>query len=207
MDARQKEYTTHTLMSRRDFLAAGAAGGAALTALSSGMAVPQAAAQAAAKPPKAGGTLIWGMESEIGPLDIQAIGGWVTWRVRRLLYEPLVTHDLTTEGTLSPPIVPALANSWEVSPDGRVYTFHLREKVKFHDGTPFDANAVKFNLDRALDDKSPYFHSQLSVFQKRYIYQYVESYQVLDPLTIQITNRALSRIFSSRLPSWAMRRL
>jgi anaerobic selenocysteine-containing dehydrogenase len=48
------------LMSRRDFLAAGAAGGAALTALSSGMAVPQAAAQAAAKPPKAGGTLIWG---------------------------------------------------------------------------------------------------------------------------------------------------
>jgi peptide/nickel transport system substrate-binding protein len=129
------------------------------------------------------------MESEIGPLDVQAIGGWVTWRVRRLIYEPLVTHDLTTEGTLSPPIVPALAKAWEVSPDGRVYTFQLRENVKFHDGTPFDAHAVKFNLDRALDDKSPYFHSQLSVFQKRYIYQYVESYQVLDPLTIQITNR------------------
>lgn len=176
-------------MSRRDFLTAGVAGGAGLYALSSGMAARQAAAQAPSKLPKAGGTLIWGMESEIGPLDVQAIGGWVTWRVRRLIYEPLVTHDLTTEGTLSPPIVPALATSWTVSPDGRVYTFHLREQVKFHDGTPFNADAVKFNLDRALDEKSPYFHTQLSVFQKRYIYQYTESYQVLDPLTIQITNR------------------
>jgi peptide/nickel transport system substrate-binding protein len=175
-------------MSRRDFLAAGTVGGAALAAATSGLAVPQAMAQAAAKSPKAGGTLIWGMESEIGPLDIQAIGGWVTWRVRRLIYEPLVTHDLTTEGTLSPPIIPALAKSWEVSSDGRVYTFHLRENVKFHDGTPFDAQAVKFNLDRALDAQFPYFHTQLSIFQKRYIYQYIESYQVLDPLTIQLTN-------------------
>ncbi len=177
------------LMSRRSFLQAGVAGGAGLCALSSGLAARKAEAQAAAKPPKSGGTLIWGMESEIGPLDVQAVGGWVTWRVRRLLYEPLVTHDLTKEGTHSPPIVPALATSWEVSPDGRVYTFHLRENVKFHDGTPFNAEAVKVNLDRALDEKAPHFYSQLSIFQKRYIYQYTESYKVLDPLTIQITNR------------------
>jgi peptide/nickel transport system substrate-binding protein len=176
-------------MSRRDFLHAGMAGGAGLYALAAGMAARQAEAQAAPKPPKSGGTLIWGMESEIGPLDVQAVGGWVTWRVRRQIYEPLVTHDLTKEGTLSPAIVPALATSWEVSPDGRVYTFHLRQNVKFHDGTPFNAEAVKVNLDRALDEKSPYFNSQLSIAQKRYIYQYIESYQVLDPFTIQLTNR------------------
>jgi ABC-type transport system substrate-binding protein len=45
-------------------------------------------------------------------------------------------------------IVPDLAESWSVSPDGKLWTFKLRQGVKFHDGTPFDAAAVKFNLDR-----------------------------------------------------------
>lgn len=43
---------------------------------------------------------------------------------------------------------PQLATHWEISPDGLTYTFHLRDGVKFHDGTPFDAAAVKFNFDR-----------------------------------------------------------
>ena len=42
----------------------------------------------------------------------------------------------------------ALAESWEVSPDGTAYTFKLKQGVKFHDGTPFNAQAVKHNLDR-----------------------------------------------------------
>lgn len=44
--------------------------------------------------------------------------------------------------------VGGLAERWEVSPDGRQYTFYLRSDAKFHDGTPFNAEAVKFNLDR-----------------------------------------------------------
>ena len=47
--------------------------------------------------------------------------------------------------------LPGLAQSFEVSEDERVYTFQLREDVKFHDGLPFDAAAVKFSLDRAWD--------------------------------------------------------
>jgi peptide/nickel transport system substrate-binding protein len=47
--------------------------------------------------------------------------------------------------------VPGLATRWEVSPDGRIYTFTLQQGVKFHDGTPFDAEAVRFNLDRIND--------------------------------------------------------
>lgn len=47
--------------------------------------------------------------------------------------------------------VPGLALSWEVSPDGLAYTFTLRKDVKFHDGTPFNAQAVKDNLDRIVD--------------------------------------------------------
>lgn len=45
-------------------------------------------------------------------------------------------------------VVPELAESWAVSADGKVWTFNLRKGVKFHDGTPFDAASVKFNLDR-----------------------------------------------------------
>jgi len=44
--------------------------------------------------------------------------------------------------------VPGLAERWEISDDGLIYTFHLRQDVVFHDGTPFNAGAVRFNLER-----------------------------------------------------------
>jgi peptide/nickel transport system substrate-binding protein len=46
---------------------------------------------------------------------------------------------------------PGLATSWDVSPDATSYTFHLRQDVKFHDGTAFDANAVKVTFDHIVD--------------------------------------------------------
>jgi ABC-type transport system substrate-binding protein len=57
--------------------------------------------------------------------------------------------DLDQEGEPQP----GLATSWETSEDGKVFTLQLREGVTFHDGTPFDAEAVKFNLDRIRDPK------------------------------------------------------
>ena len=60
----------------------------------------------------------------------------------RLIYDSLVYLDPTGQAT------PWLARSWSVSPDGRTYTFRLREDVTFSDGTPFDAAAVQANLDR-----------------------------------------------------------
>ena len=59
-----------------------------------------------------------------------------------LLYEPLVRYG--PDGTIQP----ALATSWTISPDGRTFTFHLRPQVTFHDGTPCDAMAIKWNFDR-----------------------------------------------------------
>ena len=47
-------------------------------------------------------------------------------------------------------VLPQLAESWDISPDGLTYTFHLRRKVRFHDGKSFDAATAKFALDRAL---------------------------------------------------------
>lgn len=50
---------------------------------------------------------------------------------------------------------PSLATSWSVSPDGKTWTFKLRPGVKFHDGTDFNAEAVKFNVERWWDAKNP----------------------------------------------------
>ncbi len=50
---------------------------------------------------------------------------------------------------------PELATSWDVAPDGKSITFKLRQGVKFHDGTDFNADAVKFNYDPLLPPKSP----------------------------------------------------
>lgn len=72
------------------------------------------------------------------------------------VYDTLVYQD-PDSGTF----VPGLAERWEISADGLTYTFHLRQGVKFHDGTSFDAEAVRFNLDRIT---SPDLASQKALF-------------------------------------------
>lgn len=61
-----------------------------------------------------------------------------------LVYDTLVMIDKESN------IAPGLAESWDVSPDFKTYIFNLRKGVKFHDGTPFTAHAVKFSFDRIL---------------------------------------------------------
>jgi len=75
--------------------------------------------------------------------------------------------------------VPGLAESWEISDDGRVYTFFLRQDVAFHDGTTFDAESVKFNLDRITN---PNLASQKASFMLG-PYDRVE---VIDEYTVRI---------------------
>ena len=72
------------------------------------------------------------------------------------VYDTLVYQD-----PVSGKFVPGLAQSWKISEDGKTYTFVLRRDVKFHDGTPFNAAAVKVNLDRIAN---PATKSQKAVF-------------------------------------------
>ena len=88
-----------------------------------------------AETPREGGTLVYGLETEPGALDPHIFGPWATARVVMHIFDALVTFDTTT-GSARPPIVGQLAKSWDISPDGKVYTFHLQQGVKFHDGTP-----------------------------------------------------------------------
>jgi peptide/nickel transport system substrate-binding protein len=64
------------------------------------------------------------------------------------VYDTLIYQNV--DGSL----VAGLAERWEVSGDGLVYTFYLRHDVKFHDGTPFDAQAVQFNLNRIVSPET-----------------------------------------------------
>lgn len=61
------------------------------------------------------------------------------------VYETLLTYEPD-----STELAPSLAKSWETSPDGKTYTFHLQEGVTFHDGTPMDSEAVKSSFERAI---------------------------------------------------------
>ncbi len=76
-------------------------------------------------------------------------------------------------------VVPGLAESWEISEDGLVYTFHLRSGVTFHDGTTMDAEDVKFSLDRARAEDST--NAQKALFAS------ISDVTVIDPLTVQVT--------------------
>jgi peptide/nickel transport system substrate-binding protein len=76
-----------------------------------------------------------------------------TLSVRYNIYDSLVTWNKDWE------IVPQVATSWESSEDGLTWTFHLRDDVKFHDGTPLNAAAVKWSMERQLDPEGPYVGS------------------------------------------------
>lgn len=92
---------------------------------------------------EAGGTFVFAGSDEPKLLDPAFASDGETFRVARQIFEGLVG---TEPGTADP--APLLATEWENSDDGLEYTFTLRDDVKFHDGTDFDAEAVCFNFDR-----------------------------------------------------------
>lgn len=87
--------------------------------------------------------------------------------------------------------VPQLALSYEASKDGLVYTFKLRPNVKFHDGTTFDANAVKINFDRVLDPKS--------TLSRKTFFNFIDRVEVVDPSTVRFVLKKPMSAFIARL--------
>ncbi|KEK22125.1 staphylopine-dependent metal ABC transporter substrate-binding lipoprotein [Bacillus gaemokensis] len=88
-----------------------------------------------------------------------------------MVYESLVEN--TADG-----IKPLLAESWEISKDSKVYTFHLRKDVVFHDGEPFSAEAVKQNIDAVQKNKEK--HSWIKLSTK------IVSCNVIDTHTVEL---------------------
>jgi peptide/nickel transport system substrate-binding protein len=96
------------------------------------------------------GTLVFARGGDSVTLDAAASADGESGRAVAQLFDGLVAFR---GGSTEP--VPALAESWEVSEDGRTYTFRLREGVRFHDGTPCDAGAVQWNFERWADPGHP----------------------------------------------------
>lgn len=105
------------------------------------------------------------------------------------IYEPLLRFK--TDNT---EVEPCLAEKWDVSDDGLVYTFYLRKGVKFHDGTPFNAEAVKFNFDRqAPENMLPNMSYAPLVLGD------IENIEVVDEYTIRITLQQPSTPFLNNM--------
>jgi ABC-type transport system substrate-binding protein len=102
-----------------------------------------------AQDPVRGGTLTIAYTSTSPHIDIQGTNQGSLSESAHYMFETL--FDRSAEGTLEP----LLATGFEVSADGLVYTFPLRQGVTFHDGTPFDAEAVKYNLERKIELRLP----------------------------------------------------
>jgi peptide/nickel transport system substrate-binding protein len=96
---------------------------------------------------KRGGTLRLAAHGPPSMFDIYASGTIANVGAQAPMYDLLVRQDPRDPKL---PIIPSLATSWDISPDGMTYTFHLRKGVKFHDGTDFTAADVKATFDRIV---------------------------------------------------------
>lgn len=125
--------------------------------------------------PVQGGTLVVVTGHEPQTLDHHLATGVYDAYMTYMVAEGLVT--LNKDGTISP----ALAISW-TQPDPQTYDFELRQGVTFHDGTPFNAEAVKYNFDRLFDEatQSPRASSRLGM---------VESVEVVDEYHVRIRTK------------------
>ncbi len=114
------------------------------------------------------------MDQEPASIDGQIDPFTSTWLFDSFVTDPLVI--LTPDGKY----VPGLATSWDVSPDAKIWTLKLKDGVTFQDGTKFDAEAVKYNLERIADPKTA------SAQIKNDLGPYT-NVEVVDPLTVRIT--------------------
>ncbi|MBI9083636.1 MAG: ABC transporter substrate-binding protein [Desulfobacterales bacterium] len=107
---------------------------------------------AVAASPKSGGTLVFGRGGDSVGLDAAYETDGNSFMICDNIFEALVAY--ADESTA---LEPGLAKSWDISADGKTYTFHLRKGVKFHDGTPFNADAVVFSIGRMMKDRKVKF--------------------------------------------------
>jgi peptide/nickel transport system substrate-binding protein len=141
----------------------------------------------------AAGSVIIGMQLEPPILDPTANpAAAISQALYGNLYEGLV--QFAADGS----VAPALAESWEISPGGTVYTFHLRQGVRFHDGRPFDASTALFSLKRGLAPDS--------VNPQKSRLRAVERIEAVDTYTLRLwlSHRAASLLQSLAWGSWVM---
>ncbi|MFT5532424.1 MAG: peptide/nickel transport system substrate-binding protein [Burkholderiaceae bacterium] len=115
------------------------------------------------------------------------------------IYDPLVAWE-SNIGTRPGKLIAGLASSWKVDPkDSKKWTFTLRKGALFHDGSEFKADAVIWNLDKVLNDKSPQYDAKQSA-QVRPRIPSIATYAKVDEYTVEITTKTIDALFPYQLP-------
>ncbi|MFH2219045.1 MAG: ABC transporter substrate-binding protein [Pseudomonadota bacterium] len=117
--------------------------------------VQEKAVEAQNPAPAKGKVLVFGRGGDSVGLDPAYETDGNSFMICDNVFEALVAYaDESTS------LEPGLAESWDISPDGKTYTFHLRKGVIFHDGTAFNADAVVFSIGRMMKERNVKFHGQ-----------------------------------------------
>lgn len=137
------------------------------------------------------------LEAEPTTLDAAQCTDYNTVRALAEMYDQLVRFD---DGSMD--LVPGLAESWDISDDGTVYTFHLRQGVKFHDGTDFNAEAAKYNIDRQIDPSHEAYGTAIAEYgYADFTFGMIDTVEVVDDSTLTIT---LTESYAPFLANMAM---
>jgi peptide/nickel transport system substrate-binding protein len=131
---------------------------------------------ATSKPASSGGTLNYALEDDPLNLDPLLSSAFIDRHVHYQMYDSLVRIDPSGK------ITPWLAESWDISPDsGKTVTLNLRKDVTYHDGTRFDADSARWNLERYRTTEGSLRKGELAP---------VDSVEVVDASTLRLTLKA-----------------
>src|SRR2546428_1644590 len=124
--------------------------------------------------PKYGGTLRYGILSAPAHFDVHQSGTVSNMAAQGPMYDNLIRRDPRDGQT----IIPDLAHAWDISPDGKTYTFSLRQGVKFHDGADFTAEDVHATFSRIISPPKGVSMPRTPLFSA------VNEIRIIDPHTI-----------------------
>ncbi|MBW8617066.1 MAG: ABC transporter substrate-binding protein [Hyphomicrobiales bacterium] len=136
--------------------------------------------------------LVVGQIAEPKSLDPHAVTAVNDFRILMNVYDGLVRYR---SGTLE--VEPSLAKKWDISADGKTYTFNLREGVSFHDGSAFNAEAVVFNFERMLKEDHPYHKT--GPFPLSFFFSAIDKVEAVDTRTVRFTLKEAYAPFLSNL--------
>jgi peptide/nickel transport system substrate-binding protein len=167
--------------------------GAASRAGRPGIAGTTPAAEAADEPPRYGGVLTQDTFADLPHFDLHQSETIAALLPLAPCYNRLVQYDPFDVGK----IVPDLAERWQVSDDGKLYTFHLRRGVKFHHGKPFRAEDVKASWDRIVNPPKGVFSIRKLTFDA------VSGIETVDDATVRfVLKRPMASLLANIGQGW-----